>query len=518
MKLTGEMGEFRRDPLGMLERCQREQGDVAPIRFGMSRVVMLDHPALIEEVLVTHNQAFRKNPATRRLGSLLGRGLLSSDGEAWRRQRRLTQPAFHRARVAAASQTIVGYAERQIDLWQDGEVRNIHQEMMELTLQIACSTLFGAEVASDLAIVREATTEVGAHFLSRLTSLLFLMPDWVPTPGNRRYLAAVGHLDALVYRMIREREPGGNDLLSMLLESDMSATEVRDEVMTFFMAGHETTALALTWGQYLLVLNPRVRERLFEEVDHVLDGHSPTLEDLPSLPYTRAVVDETLRMYPPAYLMGRQALRDCSIGGHAIRRGTTLLMSQWLMHHDARFFADPWQFSPERWLDGSLVKRLPRFAYFPFGGGQRQCIGNAFAQLEAALVLACLAQRTSLELRPISASKPRRWSRFDRSMGFGCALRRGTAQGHVAQQQYQQDDRRHLQRARQQEDVVQAKGERLADRCQVELARRAVRIGHAAQDGIRAGGIHQRLRIGEPRELFRGEAIGDLRRQDHAQR
>jgi cytochrome P450 len=390
----------------MLERCAREQGDFAPIRFGLSRAVIMSHPTLIEEVLVTRNQWFRKNPGTRRLSSLLGRGLLSSDGEAWRRQRRLTQPAFHRARVAAASQVIVEYAERQIDSWQDGDVRDIHPEMMELTLRIACKTFFGAEVASDLAVVREAMAVVSTHFLSRLTSLLFLVPDWVPTPGNRRYMAAIHRLDALVYRIIRERELGGNDLLSMLLESDMSDIEVRDEVMAFFMAGHETTALALTWGQYLLAINPRARERLFDEVDRALGDRPPTLDDLPALAYTRAVVDETLRMYPPAYLMGRQALRDCSIGGHEVKRGTTLLMSQWLMHHDPRFFDDAWVFRPERWLDGTLAKQLPRFAYFPFGGGQRQCIGNAFAQLEAALILACLAQRTSFEVMPDQSIEP----------------------------------------------------------------------------------------------------------------
>ena len=412
-RLTGEMGEFRRDPLGMLERVQREQGDFAPIRFGLSRVILLSHPALVEEVLITRNQWFRKNPATRRLGPLIGKGLLSSDGEAWKRQRRLTQPAFHRARVNAASEVIVEYAHRQAAAWWSGEVRDVHQDMMELTLQIACKTFFGADVASDLAVVREATKVVGEHFLSRLTSLLFVLPDWVPTPGNRRFMRAIGQLDALVYRIIRERgasaaggnEPRGLDLLSMLLESDMTELEVRDEVMTFFMAGHETTALALTWGLYLLSLHPEATRRLVEEIDAVLEGRPPTLDDVPRLVYTRAVVDETLRMYPPAYLMGREALVDCQIGGRPVRRGTTLLMSQWLIHHDPRFHDEPSQFRPERWLDAPKqptsaagTTALPRFAYFPFGGGQRQCIGNAFAQLEAVLVLACLLQRVNFEV------------------------------------------------------------------------------------------------------------------------
>ncbi|HEY3062625.1 MAG TPA: cytochrome P450 [Chloroflexota bacterium] len=406
MKLTGEMGAFRRDPLGMLQRVAREQGDFAPIRFGLSRAVIVSQPALVEEVLVTRNQWFRKNPGTRRLGSLLGHGLLSSDGEAWRRQRRLTQPAFHRARVNAASEVIVDYTLRQAATWQPGDVRDIHQEMMELTLQIACKTLFGAEVAADLAVVREATTVVGAHFLSRLTSLLFMLPDWVPTPGNRRYMRAIQQLDELVHRIIRQRGTSGtsgNDLLSMLLESEMTDVEVRDEVMTFFMAGHETTALALTWALYLLALDRDATARVTHEVDTVLEGRAPTLDDVPSLAYARAVVDEALRMYPPAYMMGRQALIDCEIGGHSVKRGTTLLMSQWLIHHDARFFDDPWAFRPERWLE---AKALPRFAYFPFGGGQRQCIGNAFAQLEAVLVLASLLQRCSFEVAPNQRIEP----------------------------------------------------------------------------------------------------------------
>jgi cytochrome P450 len=400
MRLTGEMGEFRRDPLGMLERSAKEQGDVARIRFGLNRAVIMSHPALVEEVLVTRNQSFRKNPATRRLGTVIGRGLLSADGEAWRRQRRLTQPAFHRTRVAAAGEVIVEYAQRQLAQWRTGETRDVHQEMMELTLQIACKTFFGADVASDMQVVRQATVAIGAHFMSRLRSLLFLLPDTVPTPGNLRFLRAVRQLDALVYRFIRERTEDQGDLLSMLLASEMSPTEIRDEVMTFFLAGHETTALALTWALYLLALHPAAASRVRDEVQMVLNGRAPTVEDVSQLQYTRATVDETLRMYPPAYLQGRQALHDVSIGGHPINRGTTVLMSQWLIHHDPRFFDEPWTFRPERWLDGKLVQQLPRFAYFPFGGGQRQCIGYAFAQLEAVLILASLAQRLRLELAP----------------------------------------------------------------------------------------------------------------------
>ena len=419
MKLTGEMGEFRRDPLGMLERCAREHGDVARIRFGLSRAVILSHPALVEEVLVTRNQSFRKNPATRRLGSLIGRGLLSSDGEAWRRQRRLTQPAFHKARVSAAGAVIVDYTQRQVSTWQPGESRDVHQEMMELTLQIACKTLFGAEVAADLEVVREATALVGLHFQSRLTSMLFLLPDRVPTPGNRRYLNAIRQLDTLVYRIIRERNEDGADLLSMLLSSDMSDTAVRDEVMTFFMAGHETTALGLSWGLYLLSQHPAARAQLFEEVDAVLGERTATIDDVARLPYTRAVVDETLRMYPPAYLQGRQALHDCTIGGHPIKRGTTLLMSQWLIHHDPRFYDAPWSSAPSA---GSTAAWPASCRASP---SSRSAAGSA----SASATPSPSSRRCSCWLRsrsvcssswcPSSASSRRRWLRFVRSTVCG---------------------------------------------------------------------------------------------------
>jgi cytochrome P450 len=277
---------------------------------------------------------------------------------------------------------------------------------MELTLQSACKGFFGASVASDLQVVRAAMAVVGEHFLSRFTSLLFLMPDWVPTVGNRRYLRAVADLDRLVYRIIHESAGDQGDLLSLLLESGLSPGEVRDEVMTFFLAGHETTSLALTWSLYLLSLHPGAFGRLQSEVDKVLDGRPPGAGDVARLPFTRAVVEEALRMYPPAYVQGRQTLRDVSIGGRVLRRGTTVLMSQWLIHHDPRFYDSPWAFQPERWLDGTLSARLPRFAYFPFGGGQRQCIGNAFAVLEAQLVLASLAQRVSFELVPDQRIEP----------------------------------------------------------------------------------------------------------------
>jgi cytochrome P450 len=405
------MRAFGDDPLGLLQACAR-QGDAVSFRFGLSRVVLFSHPRLIEEALVAHAQAMRKSSGTRRLRSLIGDGLLTSDGETWRRERRLAQPAFHRARLEGYARVMVEHIERLLEEWQDGDTRDVHQEMTELTLRIACATLFGADVSSDLPTIRAANLVLSRHFQSRLSSLLFLLPDSVPSPGNRRYQAAVRALDGILYRIIAERRREGldrGDLLSMLLQARdaepapgshawLSDREVRDALMTFLLAGHETTALSLAWACYLLDQNPEAAGRLRAELCGELNGRPPGLADLPRLPYLDAVVSETLRLYPPAYLIGREAVRDLSIGGYAIRRGTTVLMSQYVVQRDPRFFEHPDEFRPERWLDGRLARDLPRFAYFPFGGGQRQCIGNTFALVETNLVLGALAQRVHLHL------------------------------------------------------------------------------------------------------------------------
>jgi cytochrome P450 len=376
---SGYMPEFRRDPLGLLEALA-SRGDAVHFRFGLSKLVLFNHPRLIEEVLVTHALDFRKSDGTRRLRSLIGDGLLTSDGETWRRQRRLSQPAFHRARIAGYADVMVADTLRMLETWRDGETLDIHQEMMELTLQIACQTLFGVDVSDDVGVVRAASEVLGLHFQSRMSSLLFLLPDSVPTPGNRRYQAAVRNLDELVYRIIGERRRDGTDrgdLLSMLLQARdtevvagsqawLSDREVRDEVMTFLLAGHETTALTLAWACYLLDQNPSTMDRLTNELAQELAGRPPSMADLPRLRYLDAVITETLRLYPPAYLVGRQALRDLPIGEYPISRGTAVLISQWVMQRDARYFAEPAAFRPERWLDGTLARALPRFAYFPW--------------------------------------------------------------------------------------------------------------------------------------------------------
>jgi cytochrome P450 len=295
-----------------------------------------------------------------------------------------------------------------VDTWGDGEVRDVSREMTEITLRIAARTLFGTDVADDVATMRAASFTLAEHFRSRLFSLMILLPDAVPTPGNRRYQRSVRNLDDMVYRIIgqRRRSQAGqehDDLLDMLLAArdesgqGMTDRQLRDEVMTLLLAGHDTTALALTWTFILLAQHPAAEARLLDEVDHVLGGRLPTSADASRLPYTEQVIAETLRLYPTAWMLGREAVRNTTIGGQPIGKGTTVLISPWVIHRDPRWFDEPAAFRPERWADG-LAQRLPRFAYAPFGGGQRVCIGSSFAQLEATLLLATIAQRFRLVL------------------------------------------------------------------------------------------------------------------------
>ncbi len=404
--LSGNLAELRRDWLGAFTRYAREYGDFVPFWVGPRRMVLLSHPDLIEYVLLTHNRDFIKSPILRRSSRLLGRGLVTSEGDFWRRQRRLSQPAFHRQRIEGYGQTMVAYAERMLERWRTGERRDVHAEMMELTLAIVAKTLFDADVADEASEIGAAITTAQERFNARLNSILFMIPDVIPLPGNLAYLRAANRLDRTIYRIIEQRRSSGEDrgdLLSMLLHardddgSQMTDRQLRDEVMTLFIAGHETTAIALSWTWYLLARHPRVEERLDAELREVLGGRPPTVDDLPRLRYAEMVVAEAMRLYPPAWAMGREALAPCVIGGYPVARGTILVMSQWVMHRDPRYFERPDAFEPERWADG-LAKRLPRFAYFPFSGGPRQCIGSGFAMMEAILLLAAIAQRFRLEV------------------------------------------------------------------------------------------------------------------------
>jgi len=385
---------------------QRDYGDIVTMRYYNFRVFFISHPDSIEQVLVTDNRKFIKGRILRKNKQLFGNGLLTSEGDFWLRQRRLAQPAFHRGRVASYADTMVRYASRIASEWRNGEERDIHAEMMRLTLSIVAKTLFDADVdreAKRVGHALEAIMQLNSDFRK-----LILTPTWLPTPRKIRATIATAKLNRIVYRFIEERRASGvdnGDLLSMLLAardddgSRMTDRQLRDESITIFLAGHETTANALSWTWMLLAQNPNVESKLHEELDRVLGGREPTVEDLPNLRYTGQVITESMRLYPPAWGMARVAIDDTEIAGYPIPKGCGVSLAQWVVHRDPRWFDAPLEFRPERW-EGDLMKRLPRFAYFPFGGGPRQCIGNNFAVMEASLLLATLAQQFRISLTP----------------------------------------------------------------------------------------------------------------------
>ncbi|HEY8989204.1 MAG TPA: cytochrome P450 [Candidatus Limnocylindrales bacterium] len=405
--LAGTMREYGADPIAAMLRWRDVHGDLVPIRFGPFRAHMAYGPAEIEEVLVDRAADYRKSFGTRMLIPLLGNGLLTAEGDEWLRHRRLASPAFHRERVAGYGRTMARYAEDHVETLREGRTVDLQEEMTTLTLRIVSRTLFDADVTARIEEVARLGSEVQDFYYGRFASLRFLIPTWLPTPGNRRLARAIRRLDEVVYDIIRERRPGEDrgDLLSLLsLARDetgagMSERQIRDEVMTLLMAGHETTALALTWAFTLLDRNPEARGRLEAELAAVLGGRPAAPEEVAALPFTQAVVNETLRLYPPAYITGREAVRATVIGGVPIPRRHILLISIYATHRDPRFFPEPDAFRPERWLDG-LEKRLPRGAFMPFGMGSRKCIGSSFAMMEATLLLATIARRWRFDLAP----------------------------------------------------------------------------------------------------------------------
>jgi cytochrome P450 len=406
--ILGVMSEFSRDMFGFIERC-RDYGDVVRLRFLYLTAYFLYHPRDIEYVLSTNAKNFiksrnQRSPLFRRV---VGNGLLTSEGEVWKRQRRLAQPAFHRHRINAYAETMTDYAERTISTWREGEVRDIHRDMMGLTLEIVVKTLFNADVSADADKVGRVLSRIVTPFAGQAT-LKWIMDNRLPTTTHRLFNRDAREIDAIVYRIIDERRSSGQDqgdLLSMLLKaqdedgSQLSDRQLRDEVMTIFLAGHETTALTLSWAWYLLAQNPETEKKFHAELDAVLGGRLPTMDDLARLQYTEMIAKESMRLYPPAYALGREAVEECEIGGFRVPRGAQVFMFQWSTQRDARFFVEPERFSPDRWTE-VFTNSLPKYAYFPFGGGPRACIGNYFAMMEVVLLLATIGQRFRFSLVP----------------------------------------------------------------------------------------------------------------------
>jgi cytochrome P450 len=401
----------RRDPVGVFMDAARRFGDVAYLQIGPRRGYLATNPADIRHVLSDNARNYRKSPLYDKLKASLGEGLVTSEGAYWLRQRRLAQPAFHRARIAALASVMTRSALETAARWAPlaarGEVVDIADEMMHLTQAIILRTMLGADLGTVSTDAGRAFTIVNRHIGESFWSL-GLTDGW-PTPKNRRFEAARRVLDRAVFRIIEERrrrDAATNDLLSMLMSARdedtgeaMTDVQLRDEVMTFFLAGHETTSLALAWTWYLLSQHADVQARLEEEVDSVLGARRPEFADLDRLPYTRMVIEESMRLYPPAWGFSRQALGPDVIGGYPLPAGWLVFVLPYVIHRLPSYWQDPERFDPARFTAERSAAR-PKFVYLPFGAGPRQCIGNQFAMVEAHLIVATLAQRYRLRLVP----------------------------------------------------------------------------------------------------------------------
>jgi cytochrome P450 len=405
----GNLGAVSSDWLGFYARCAKQYGDVVFFRILHVPICLLVHPRDIEYVLVGNPGNFTKSADYRALARILGSGLLTSEGKFWQRQRGLIQPAFRRENIVSYAPVMTRAVSRMLDSWPGNEVRNIHEDMMRVTLEIVAQCLYGAEISGAAERFSKAMEVVSDRFITD-ASWALLFPFDIPdlfAPARRR---SVSELNQVIREIIRSRRVSGvsrGDLLDALLAArdadgqPMDDLQIRDEMMTLFLAGHETTAIALSWACFLLTQHPEVEARLVQELRDVLGDRLPTAEDLPRLAYAEMVVKESMRLYPPAWGIGRMALADCEIGGYRVPAGTNIFLLQWITQRDPRFFRDPEGFDPERWrIDPVRSGKICRFAYFPFGGGPRVCVGASFAMIEATLLLAAIQQRVHLELVP----------------------------------------------------------------------------------------------------------------------
>jgi cytochrome P450 len=414
----GHVQAMQRDALGFMMRLREQYGDVARFRVFIWQSYLLSHPDHVKHVLQDNNRNYHKGILYQFLKPVVGEGLLTSEDNFWRRQRRIAQPAFHRKTVAGLASAMTEETDEMLSRWsgraRSGETFDLLADLMALTLEIVSRTMLSTDVASEAAAVRESVALLRDHVAYRAFHI-FTLPEGFPTPRNRRFARALATVDGIVYGMIEQRRSGevnADDLLSMLLHAtdeetgeSMSDKQLRDEVMTIFLAGHETTANALAWTLSLLSQHPDVEERLADEVDRVLSGRTPEVADLPNLPYTKMVIEESLRLYPPAYAFARRALEEDEIAGYRIPKGGGVLVSPWVTHRHPAFWDEPERFDPERFSAERTASR-PRYAYFPFGGGPRQCIGNEFALMESQLVLAMIAQRFRLRVAPGHTAEP----------------------------------------------------------------------------------------------------------------
>jgi cytochrome P450 len=423
--------KFLQDPLKTLINISRTYGDIAHFKFGRQNVYFINHPDYIEDVLVTNYKNFIKSRGLQVSRRLLGNGLVTSEGEYHDRQRHLIQPTFYPKRIKSYADVMIKQALNVSSSWRNGTVIDIHKEMTHLTLAIICKTVLGYDVKPEVDEVGDALLTCMNYFNRLLMPFGELIEKIPILPINKGFRQAKTKLDSIVYRMINEHrtkldksQEKEDDLLFTLLQAQdeeagigrMTDQQLRDEVMTIFLAGHETTANALTWTLYLLSEHPTIEKRLQEEIYSILgdDRISVTADDVPKLEYTQKIVTESLRLYPPAWALGRQAINDYEVGGYTIPKGSIILMSQYVLHRNPRYFHEPDRFYPDRWTE-EFKKQLPRFTFFPFGGGIRGCIGEPFAWLEAILLLATICRQWKMKhvpshkvvLKPLITLRPK---------------------------------------------------------------------------------------------------------------
>lgn len=416
LPLIGSARSFTRDPLAFLTDVADKYGDIANFRLGLLDVYFVRHPDLVREVLITKRASFTMTALRAKINAVVGEGLFTSRGELHARQQRLMLPVFRKSRIEAYAGQMAELSRRARDQWRDGVPVDIADEMMKLTMLIAAQALFEQDIGEDTQAVSH-NIDIVLEFFTRLSSPFLKLSLALPLPSSLRFKKAVRDLDEVIYRMIDRRRGTagtGKDLLSLLMQArddqtnvQMTEKQLRDEVLTLLIAGHETTANVLSWIFYLLSQRPEVDQRMHEEAKAVLGERAAFgAEDLDRLVYTRRVMQEGLRLYPPGWFIGREALQDVQLGGFTVPKGAVVIMSQYVTHRDARFFDEPDLFRPERW-EGDLEARLPRGAYFPFSAGDRHCIGEGFAWQEALLILATLAERWKFELVPGQRIRPR---------------------------------------------------------------------------------------------------------------
>src|ERR671911_1799350 len=411
--------KFLRDPLKTLTTISQTYGDISHFKFGKQNVYFLNHPDYIEDVLIINYKNFIKSRGLQISKRLLGSGLLTSEGDYHDKQRRIIQPTFYPKKIQSYAEVVIEKTLNLCDTWKEGSVIDIHKEMTRLTLEIISKTVLGYDIKQEDDEIGDSLL-ICMKYFNRLLMPFGELIEKIPIlPINKGFQKAKRNLDSIVYSMIKEHRDNeskaisqGGDLLYTLLQAQdaeaaigqMTDSQLRDEVMTIFLAGHETTANALTWTFYLLSQNPIIEAKLYEELCSVLDNDKdrrriPTIDDVPKLEYTEKVFRESMRLYPPAWTIGRQAINDYKVDKYVIPAGSIILMSQYVMHHNPLYYSDPDLFYPDRWTK-EAKSQLPRFSYFPFGGGIRGCVGEPFAWMEGVLIIATITQEWSMRLVP----------------------------------------------------------------------------------------------------------------------